>query len=94
MATKANLCQGCGAERPADAPDGFCAACLMHWAREADTLVPDDIVATVDPVATAATDPPVATQAGFDPHATVDPPPRVPPRCPRPRRPTSIRMPP
>ena len=49
MATGANRCPGCGAERSADAPEGLCPACLMRQAREGDTLVPADVASTIDP---------------------------------------------
>ncbi len=70
MAADAIRCPRCGAERPANAPEGLCARCLTSPAVTGKTLGPADLDATI---AHATTDPdhsPAPTQADSDPQAT------------------------
>ncbi len=54
MSADANRCPGCGAERPANAPEGLCPRCLMSQATPGDTPGPADVDATTAPAATGS----------------------------------------
>ncbi|MGO9924553.1 MAG: protein kinase domain-containing protein [Isosphaeraceae bacterium] len=51
MSTDANRCPSCGAERPANAPEGVCPRCMMSQAMPSDTPGPADVDATTVPAA-------------------------------------------
>ncbi len=70
MAADANRCPRCGAERPANAPEGPCSDCLTRQTMTRDALVPADIDATIDAGATGSGHWSEPTQADADPQAT------------------------
>ena len=68
MSADANRCPGCGAERPANAPEGLCPRCLMLRPMTGGTPVPADVDATTDLAATGSSHSPEPTPG--DPEAT------------------------
>ena len=67
MAADATRCPSCGAERPANAPEGPCSACLTRQAPTADRLAPADVDATMARTISGPADSGEATQAGPEP---------------------------
>ncbi len=61
----ANRCLNCGADRPADAPEGLCPRCLILNALGEDTPMPTAGVTVDGPGATVARISPVATEVGL-----------------------------
>ena len=55
----AKRCPGCGAERPANAPEGYCPRCLLSQTRNSDTPGQVDVAATTALAATSPGHPPV-----------------------------------
>jgi hypothetical protein len=68
MSADANRCSGCGAERPANAPEGLCPLCLMLRPTTDDTPGPADADATTALAPTASSQSPESTPG--DPEAT------------------------
>ena len=58
MSADANRCPGCGALRPANAPEGPCPLCLTRQEMTGETPGPADVDATTAPAATDPGDPP------------------------------------
>ncbi len=54
MSADANRCPGCGAERPANVPEGLCPRCLMSQAIPGDTPGPANVDATTARAATGS----------------------------------------
>ena len=50
----ANRCPSCGAERPANAPEGYCPRCLLSQATNSDTPGRVDVDATTAPATTSS----------------------------------------
>ena len=63
MAAEATRCPRCGAERPANAPEGPCSGCLSRPAFTTEQLVPADVDATIAQTASGSGDSP-ETHAG------------------------------
>ncbi len=69
MAADATRCPSCGAERPANAPEGLCSRCLTRQATTGDRPVTADVDATVARTASGPADSAETTQADPEPAA-------------------------
>ena len=70
MAADATRCPSCGAERPANAPEGLCSRCLTRHAMIVDTPIPADLDTTIARTISVSSRSPVPTQADSAPSAT------------------------
>jgi hypothetical protein len=66
MAIDENRCPKCGAERPANAPEGHCPSCLSSLARNNDTPGQVEFDATTVPAATSSGDEPETSPGEFE----------------------------